>query len=196
MRSARREEITQLLRRWSSGDERAAERLFPALYGELHRIAAVCARGERAGHTLQATAILHEAYVRLAEQRGVEWRDRDHFLGMAAHVMRRVLVDHARERARAKRGGRAEKVTLGEVAGLATGRMPDLVALDDALSSLGSVDPRLVRIVELRFFGGLTIDEAAACLGVSTMTVSRRWRRAKAWLYEELYGDDHDSARL
>ena len=124
------------------------------------------------------------------EQEGIEWQSRDHFLGMAAHLMRRVLVDHARQRSRVKRGGDLEKVTLAEAASLTHERPPDLIALDDALASLAAVDPRLVEIVELRFFAGLTIDEAAAVLGVSSMTVSRLWRRAKAWLYEELHRDE------
>jgi len=183
-------EITELLRRWSAGQAGAADALFPALYGELRRIAAACARRERADHTLQATAIVHEAYVRLAEQPGIAWESREHFLGLAARVMRRVLVDYARERGRAKRGGRAEKVELAEAGALAQGGEPDLIALDDALGALGAVDERLVRIVELRFFAGLTLDETARHLGVSAMTVSRDWRRAKAWLYEELHGDE------
>lgn len=183
---ASEEDITLLLERWGSGEDGAADALFPVLYDELRRIAAAFARRERTGHTLQATAIVHEAYVRLVEQRGMAWRSRGHFLGLVARVMRRVLVDYARERARVKRGGKAEKVTLAEAAALAGGDDPDLVALDDALRGLAAVDPRLVTIVELRFFAGLTIDETARHLGISPMTVSRDWRRAKAWLYEEL----------
>lgn len=187
--TANDEEITLLLERWSSGEAGAADALFPVLYDELRRIAVTFARRERAGHTLQATAIVHEAYLRLVEQSGIAWRDRGHFLGMMGRVMRRVLVDHARERSRIKRGGQAEKVTLAEAAPLARGDDPDLIALDDALRGLAAVDPRLVSLVELRFFAGLTIDETARHLGVSPITVTRDWRRAKAWLYEELRRD-------
>jgi RNA polymerase sigma factor (TIGR02999 family) len=183
------DEITELLRRHGAGHSETADELFPALYGELRRIAAACARRERADHTLQATAIVHEAYVRLVEQPGIAWQSRQHFLGLAARVMRRVLVDYARERGRAKRGGGADRVELAEALSLGSGGDPDLVALDDALRGLGAVDERLVRVVELRFFAGLTLEETARHLGVSPMTVTRDWRRAKAWLYEELHGD-------
>ena len=182
-------EITQLLRRWGAGDQRAVADVLPLLYGELREIAALYARRERAGHTLQATAIVHEAYVRLIESPGISWQNRKHFLGTAAQVMRRVLVDHARERNRIKRGSGQRPVTLAEAAELARGQPLDLVALDDALRTLEEVDRRLVEVVELRYFAGLSLAEAAAYLDVSVTTVSRRWRRARAWLYDELRAD-------
>ncbi len=181
--------ITRILRRWGAGDQQAMEDVLPLLYGELRDIAARYARGERSGHTLQATAIVHEAYVRLIESPGIEWQNRNHFLGTAARVMRRVLVDHARERNRLKRGGGQRPVTLADAAELGRGQSPDLVALDDALRTLEEVDRRLVEVVELRYFGGLSIAETAAYLDVSMTTVTRRWRRARAWLYEELRAD-------
>ncbi len=181
--------ITRILRRWGAGDQQAMEDVLPLLYSELRDIAAHYARGERSGHTLQATAIVHEAYVRLIESPGIEWQNRNHFLGTAARVMRRVLVDHARERNRLKRGGGQRPVTLADAAELGRGQSPDLVALDDALRTLEEVDRRLVEVVELRYFGGLSIAETAAYLDVSMTTVTRRWRRARAWLYEELRAD-------
>ncbi len=183
-------EITRLLRLWGAGDHQAVADILPLLYSELRGIAAKYARGERAGHTLQATAIVHEAYLRLIDLRDVEWQNRNHFLGTAARVMRRVLVDHARERNRAKRGSGQRPVTLAEAAEVTRGKPPDLVALDDALNALEEVDPQLVATVELRFFAGLRIDETADFLGISPATVTRRWRRAKAWLYDELCADD------
>lgn len=182
-------EITHLLRRWGAGDRQAAAEVLPLLYGELRRIAAHHARNERAGHTLQATAIVHEAYFRLIELRGIAWQDRGHFLGAAAGVMRRMLVDYARERNCAKRGGGKRPLTLAEAEELSGGKPPDLVALDDALRALEEVDPRMVAIVELRFFAGLSIVEVATYLDISPSTVTRRWRRAKAWLFEELCAD-------
>ncbi len=182
-------EITRILRRWGAGDQQAMEDVLPLLYSELRVIAARYARGERTGHTLQATAIVHEAYVRLIESPGIAWQNRSHFLGTAARVMRRVLVDHARERNRLKRGGGQRPVTPAEAAELGRGQSPDLVALDDALRTLEEVDRRLVEVVELRYFGGLSIAETAAYLDVSMTTVTRRWRRARAWLYEELRAD-------
>ncbi len=178
--------VTQLLEQWNAGDPEAAVRIMPLVYDELRRIARGYFQRERHGHTLQATAVVHEAYVRLIEQSGIEWHDRAHFIGLAARVMRRVLVDYARERSAAKRGGEAQRVTLVEVEGLATGRSLDMIALDEALKSLAEVDELKVSIVELRFFGGLTIEETAAYLEVSPATVIRQWRRAKAWLYRQL----------
>ncbi len=182
-------EITQILRRWGAGDHEAVADVLPLLYSELHEIAARYARRERVGHTLQATAIVHEAYVRLIEGPGIAWQNRNHFLGTAAQVMRRVLVDHARDRNRIKRGSGKRPLALIEAAELARGQPPDLVALDDALRTLEGVDGRLVEVVELRYFAGLNIAETAAYLDVSATTVSRRWRRARAWLYEELCAD-------
>ena len=180
------ETITQLLARWGSGDPEAAEQVLPLIYQELRRIAARQLRQERAGHTLQATAIVNEAYLRLLGQPGLEWPSRAHFFAFSAHLIRRILVDYARRRNRAKRGGLAEKLTPVEMADLALEKSPDLIALDEALSGLEKVDPRKATVVELKFFGGLTLEEIAAQLGISAETVSREWRRAKAWLYDQL----------
>lgn len=180
------ETITQLLAKWGSGDPEAAERVLPLVYQELRRIAARQLRRERAGHTLQATAIVHEAYLRLVGQPGLEWPSRAHFFAFSAHLIRRILVDYARHRNRAKRGGLSEKITLVEVADLALEKNPDLLALDEALSGLEKVDPRKAAVVELKFFAGLTLDEVAEQLGISSETVSREWRRARAWLYDTL----------
>jgi RNA polymerase sigma-70 factor (ECF subfamily) len=183
------ETVTQLLARWSSGDREAAERLLPLVYDELRRIAARQLRRERAGHTLEATAIVHEAYMHLVAQPGLEWPSRAHFFAFSAHLIRRILVDYARRRNRAKREGGAERITLLEMADPALERSPDLVALDEALSGLEKVDPRKAAVVELKFFGGLTLDEIATQLGISPETVSREWRRARAWLYSTLQPD-------
>lgn len=180
------ESITQLLDSWSSGDQGAAEKLLPLVYEELRRIATRQLRQERGAHTLQATAIVHEAYLRLIGQEGLQWPSRAHFFAFAAHLIRRILVDYARTRNRAKRGGQYDRVTLAEVADLALEKSPDLVALDEALSSLEKVDPRKASVVELRFFAGLTLEEIAEQLEISTETVGREWRRAKAWLYTAL----------
>ena len=158
----------------------------PLLYRELRRIAAGYFRGERGGHTLQPTAVVNEAFVEIVERNGVEWQNRAHFIGRAAQVMRRVLVDHAREHGCRKRGGGMQKVTLSVAEATPPERPVDLVALNDALAGLERFDRQKVAIVELRFFGGLTIDETAEHLGVSASTVNRQWRRARAWLYEEL----------
>ncbi len=178
--------ITHLLREWAGGDQKAADRLVPMLYGELRALAGSYLRQERREHTLQATALVHEAWVRLVESNGIEWHDRGHFVGVAARVMRRVLVDHARRRGAAKRGGDAVRVTLAEAAEFAGVRPPDVVALDEALREFEALDPDKARIVELRFFGGLSIEETAAHLGLSTATVNRHWRRARNWLYRRL----------
>jgi RNA polymerase sigma factor (TIGR02999 family) len=183
------ETVTQLLVRWSSGDQQAAEHLLPLIYDELRRIAARQLRQERGDHTLQATAIVHEAYMRLVGQPGLEWPSRAHFFAFSAHLIRRILVDYARRRNRAKRGGLAEKITLVDMADLALEKNPDLVSLDEALSGLEKVDPRKAAVVELKFFAGLTLEEIAAQLGISTETVSREWRRARAWLYSALQAD-------
>jgi RNA polymerase sigma-70 factor, ECF subfamily len=178
--------VTQLLQDWSSGNPQAAEEVLPLVYQELRRIAARQLRRERDDHTLEATALVHEAYMRLQGHEGFHWPSRAHFFAFAAHLIRRILVDHARNRNRAKRGGGWERVTLAEAADLALGRNPDLLALDEALSSLETLDPRKAAVVELRFFAGLNLEETAAQLGVSPETVGREWRRAKAWLYCQL----------
>jgi len=178
--------ITKLLQTWSDGDQDAAVRVLPLVYDELRHIASRQLRQERSSHTLQATAVVHEAYLRLRGQAGFEWPSRAHFFAFAAHLIRRILVDHARHRNRAKRGGGMEKVTLAEAADLALERAPDLVALDEALTNLESLDPRKAAVVELRFFAGLTLDETAEQLGVSSETVGREWRRARAWLFDQL----------
>ncbi|MEM8932414.1 MAG: sigma-70 family RNA polymerase sigma factor [Acidobacteriota bacterium] len=183
-------EITHLLDQWAEGDRAAAGQVVDLLYDELHRLARSAFRRERPGHTLQATAVVHEAYVRLVEQSGVRFVDRRHFVGLAAHVMRRLLVDHARDKGRQKRGGDQRRVTFAELAELGTEEPPDVVAVDEALAGLAEVDPRKARLVELRFFGGVTIDEAADVLGIGRATAVREWRRARAWLYRDLSIDD------
>lgn len=180
--------VTHLLRQWSAGDRDAAEKVLPLVYDELRRIAASQLRQERSDHTLQATAIVHEAYLRLSEQSSLRWPSRSHFYAFAAHLIRRVLVDHARTRNRAKRGGELQRITVAEIEELAeAGESPDLEALDDALTALEELDPRKAAVVELRFFAGLSIEETAGQLGISPKTVVREWRYAKAWLYEELH---------
>ena len=178
--------VTQLLQNWSSGNPQAAEEVLPMVYQELRRIAARQLRRERDDHTLEATALVHEAYMRLQGQAGFHWPSRAHFFAFAAHLIRRILVDHARNRNRAKRGGGWERVTLAEAADLALGKSPDLLALDEALTSLETLDPRKAAVVELRFFAGLNLEETAEQLGISPETVGREWRRAKAWLYCQL----------
>lgn len=177
--------ITTLLRAWRQGDEAAFARLTPLVYDELRRRARRYLRAERPDHTLRPTALVHEAYLRLVNLDGVDWQDRTHFFALAARQMRRILVDAARARRYQKRGGAAPNVTFDEaLAG--SERHPDLVALDDALDLLEKTDERKVRVVELRFFGGLKNDEIAAALGISTDTVTRDWNMAKLWLRREL----------
>lgn len=179
------EGVTELLIAWSDGDETAHEKLAPLVYGELHRLAHRYMSRERSDHTLQTTALIGEAYLRLVDQRA-PWKNRAHFFGIAAEAMRRILVDHARSHAYAKRGGGAEKVELTEAVVMARDRSAELVALDDALRRLADFDQRKSRVVELRFFGGLNVDEAAEVLGVSANTVKRDWSSARAWLYREI----------
>lgn len=178
--------LTGLLLAWREGDDDALRQLIPALEGELRRLARRHMAGERAGHTLQATALVNEAYVRLVDTRRVNWQNRAHFLAMAARVMRRILVEAARAKGYQKRGGDAVRVTFDENLPVAAGFDHDLVALDDALDALARVDERKSRVIELRFFGGLSIEEAAAVLTVSPDTVKRDWRLARAWLWREL----------
>ncbi len=180
------ENITQLLAAWSSGDRTAADALLPAVYQELHAQAERAMRREGQGHTLQTTALVHEAYLRLVDQRRANWQNRAQFFGVAAQMMRRVLVDHARERLAAKRGGGVSHVSLSGVGAAADDDRADLVALDDALSRLAALDPAQARIVELRYFAGLTIEETAEAAGVSPATVKREWAVARAWLAREL----------
>jgi RNA polymerase sigma factor (TIGR02999 family) len=182
------ENVTRLLERYRSGDRAALEELVPIVYKELRSIAAGALRRERDGHTLQPTALVHEAYLRMVGQREVRWQNRAHFLGCAAQLMRHVLVDHARARRAGKRGGAGEKVTLGEAQAITGERPVDLVALDDALEALAKMDERQCRVVELRYFGGLSIEETAEVLGVSPATVSHDWAIARAWLRSELEG--------
>ena len=179
-------EVTQLLLRWSEGDKAALGKLMPLVYRELRRLAGHYMRRERPGHTLQASALVNEAYLRLVDYRRMQWQNRAHFFAVAAQAMRRVLVEHARSRQYAKRGGTAQRISLDDVAVLTDQQAAELVALDDALTSLEALDDRKARIVELRYIGGLSIEEAAETLGVSTATVERDWRSAKAWLYRAI----------
>jgi RNA polymerase sigma factor (TIGR02999 family) len=177
---------TELLRAWSQGDGSALDRLMPLVYNELHRLARHYMRRERPDHTLQATSLVNEAYLRLIDVNRVEWRNRAHFLALAAQMMRRILVESARNRQRLKRGGGAIHVNLDDVQELPDSKEYDVVALSDALSGLATFDARMSQVVELRFFGGLTVDETAHVLNVSPETVMRDWKTAKAWLLREV----------
>jgi RNA polymerase sigma factor (TIGR02999 family) len=179
-------DITQLLLAWSNGDQTALNQLMPLVYQELHRLARHYMRREQVGHTLQTTAVIHEAYLRLVDQRKVRWQNRSHFYAICAQAMRRILVDHAKGQRRAKRGGGAAQVSLEEVANLAQDRATDLVAVDELLQQLQVFDSRKSQVVELRFFGGLSVDETAEVLKIAPITVMREWKLAKAWLYREL----------
>ena len=172
--------------RWGQGDREALERLIPLVHAELRRIAQHCMGGERAGNSLQATALINEAYVRLVNGKAVAWHDRAHFLAVSARVMRRILIDHVRARQSQKRGGNAPMVTFDEALVVTTDPREDLLALDDALEALAKFDERKSKVVELRFFGGLTVEETASALDVSPDTVMRDWRLAKAWLQREM----------
>lgn len=179
-------EITRLLADWGNGDRQALEKLTPLVYDELRRLAARYLRQERAGHTLQSTALVHEAYMKLVGQNNVRWQNRAHFFGIAAQMIRRILVDYARARKADKRGAGAEKLSLDEAIALPGGQDLDLVALDDALEGLAKIDPRQSRLVELRFFAGLTIEETAEVMQMSLATAKRDWVSAKAWLSREV----------
>lgn len=179
-------EITGLLLAWSGGDEAALDQLVPLVHRELHQIARRCMAKERADHSLQATALVNEAYLRLIDLRRVNWQNRAHFLAMSARLMRRILVEFARARGSQKRGARAPKVTLDDALMVSTEPAPELVALDDALQALKKFDQRKSRVVELRYFGGLSVEETAVALEVSADTVMRDWRLAKAWLQHEM----------
>jgi RNA polymerase sigma factor (TIGR02999 family) len=178
--------VTLLLRRWSEGDEAALEELMPLVYDELRQIARQRLRRERPGHTLQPTGLVHEAYLKLVDQRRTSWQNRAQFFAVASQLIRRILVDHARARAAAKRGGGVRPLTIEAELVPALDRELDVVALDDALAQLAALDARQARLVELRFFGGLDVQETADVLGVSATTVKREWQTAKAWLYREL----------
>jgi RNA polymerase sigma-70 factor (ECF subfamily) len=188
--SPSQQEVTQLLGDWSGGDDKALEKLIPLVQPELHRLAHYYMSRERAGHTLQTTALLDEAYLRLVENSERSWQNRTHFVAAAAQLMRRIMVDHARERQSLKRGGGAARVTLDEAALVTEKRSEELLALDEALEKLAAQDPRKSQIVELRYFGGLTMEETAGFLNTSLRTVEREWNMAKAWLYRALSGDE------
>jgi RNA polymerase sigma factor (TIGR02999 family) len=189
MHNATRTDATQILKEWSEGDKDAPARLMPLIYEELRRRAAEYLRHERPDHTLQATALVHETYLRLIDQNRVDWKTRAHFCGVAAQLMRRVLLEHARGHNAEKRGGKLEKLYLDETHELSDERAPDLIALDDALKSFTSTYPREGEVVELKFFGGLEANEIAEMLDVSQKTVLRDWNFAKLWLRRELAGD-------
>ena len=179
-------EITRLLHAWRGGDEAALDRLAPLVYGELRKIAHGYMRGEREGATFQATALVNEAYLRLVDAGSVDWHDRAHFFAVSAQMMRRILVDAARARSRAKRGGHAAKLSLDEIPDPTSGRSDELVAVDDALNALAKLDPRKAKVIELRFFGGLSVEETAAVLKISPQSVMRDWRLSRSWLMREL----------
>jgi RNA polymerase sigma-70 factor, ECF subfamily len=179
-------QITQLLAEWSDGNQAALDELYPLVYEELHRLARRYMSRERRGHTLQTTALINEAYVRLVDQKNVRWANRSHFFAISAQIMRRILIDHARRHAYAKRGGGAQQVSLDEVAMVAREAGADLIKLDEALKTLAKMDPRRCHVVELRYFGGLNNEEIAGVLKVSENTVTRDWNLARAWLYQQL----------
>lgn len=181
-------QITRLLAEWSEGNQSALDELYPLVYEELHRLARRYMSRERKGHTLQTTALINEAYVRLVDQKNVRWANRSHFFAISAQIMRRILIDHARRHAYAKRGGGAQQVSLDEVAMVARDASSELVKLDEALKTLAKMDPRRCHVVELRYFGGLSNEEIAGVLHVSENTVTRDWNLARAWLHQQLTG--------
>jgi len=182
-------EVTELLVKWSEGDADALEKLLPIVYTELRRIADGYLRRERSGHTLQATALVHEAYMRLVKAQGLEWQNREQFFGICANLMRRILVDHARTATAAKRGGTAPNLPLDESLTISGESDANLLLLDEALNKLSEIDAQAARIVELRYFAGLTIEESAEVLKTSPMTVKREWATARAWLHREIAGN-------
>jgi RNA polymerase sigma-70 factor, ECF subfamily len=184
------QEITQLLANWSQGDKTALDQLVPLVYPELRRAAKRHMNLEGPGQTLQTSALINEAYLKLVDQQNVEWQNRAHFFAVAAQVMRHILVDHARTRHRAKRGGGAPRVPLDEAATLTAQRASELIALDEALRDLATLDERRSQIIELRFFGGLSLDETAELMNISPSTVQREWRAAKAWLHHTMSKTD------
>lgn len=187
-------QVTQLLLDWGNGDKAALDKLVPVVYQELRRLAAYYMRRERPGHTLQTSALVNEAYMRLVDYSQMRWQSRAHFFAVAAQAMRRILVEHARKRHFAKRGGGAVKVSFDEAAIVSQEQASELVALDDALTSLEAMDQRKARIVELRYIGGLNIEETAEVLAISPATVQREWRAAKAWLYRAIKEGARDDA--
>ena len=188
-------ELTQLLADWAKGDRSAPDKLFPLVHAELRRIAQRQMSQERPGHTLQATALVNEAYLKLAGQQGFDWQNRAHFFAVCAQVMRHILIDHARAHARDKRGGGAVKVSLNDALVVAEDQAAHFIALDEALRVLERLDPQKGKIVELRYFGGLSVEEAAEVLNVSPRTVRREWQRAKAWLYRMMTEGIEDETR-
>ncbi len=184
--SPARHQITELLAEWRDGNQSALDELYPLVYDELHRLARRYMSRERKGHTLQTTALINEAYVRLVDQKNVNWANRSHFFAISAQIMRRILIDHARRHAYAKRGGGAQQVSLDEVAAIIPEQGRELMRLDEALKSLAERDPRRSQVVELRYFGGLNNEEIAGVLHVSENTVTRDWNMARAWLYQQL----------
>ena len=178
--------VTDLLARWRAGDRDALDALVPLVYDELRRLARHYLRQERPGHTLQSTALVHEAFVRLVGHKPPQWKDRAHFFAVAAQLMRRILVDHARRRGAAKRGSNGQSESLSEDLAISNARPIDLLALDEALNALAALDARQSRIVELRFFGGLSLENTSEVLGISPATVKREWATAGAWLYQEM----------
>jgi len=186
LKSPARHQITELLAEWREGNQSALDELYPLVYDELHRLARRYMSRERKGHTLQTTALINEAYVRMVDQKNVNWANRSHFFAISAQIMRRILIDHARRHAYAKRGGGAQQVSLEEVAALVPEQGRELMRLDEALKSLAERDPRRSQVVELRYFGGLNNEEIAGVLQVSENTVTRDWNMARAWLYQQL----------
>ena len=189
-----RQEVTQVLVDWNKGDQNAPDRLMPLVYDELRKLARSYLQRERSDHTLQATGLVHEAYLRLVDESSMTWQNRAHFFAVAAQVMRRILVDYARSHRAEKRGGAREKLEFDEALAPSGERAVDLIALDDALQDLVTFDPRQSRIVELRFFGGLTNEEIGDVLQVSPRTIKREWRLAKAWLRREIVNEEPDAA--
>jgi len=185
-------DVTALLKRYSNGDQDALSQLIPQIYNELRRLASFYLQSERVDHTLQTTALVHEAYLRLVDQKQVEWSNRNHFFGVAAQMMRRILVDHARKHVSLKRGGSFSRISLEQAAVFSRERPRELIAVDELLTRLASLDPQGSRIVELRFFAGLSLEETAEVTGLSTATVRREWSAVKAWLTREIrkFGND------
>ena len=183
------QEVTQLLRAWVEGDASACDQLYRVVYSELRRLAHHYMHRENPGHTLQTTALVNEAYLRLAHNKDVDWKDRAHFFAVSANIMRRILIDEARARRAERRGGDAQQIALDELVDIPQAPTPDLLALDEALHRLARVDERKGKVVELRYFGGLTVEETAEVLGVTPVTIKRHWRMAKAWLHGRMQNE-------